>query len=215
MEIAEIIDRMAAIKEEKLRLDNEYLGLQAKLQIAGEEELKNTKYKSVSFNGDKAKATITIADIVKNVTPSLFKDIFGKAYPDLVNVKHTEELTAEGKRMLAAVQHEAYCQGSVESLINSLKCDEKAKKSLLRKLNGKNFDTDKKNLMKIGGLSEKDASDTAYLAAEVISWNRLQTIIRINNDGEFSQEVFEKFLLDCKAAVCVEETTKISIESFA
>ena len=117
--------------------------------------------------------------------------------------------------MLAAVQHEAYCQGSVESLINSLKCDEKAKKSLLRKLNGKNFDTDKKNLMKIGGLSEKDASDTAYLAADVISWNRLQTIIRINNDGEFSQEVFEKFLLDCKAAVCVEETTKISIESFA
>ena len=29
MEIAEIIDRMAAIKEEKLRLENEYLGLQA------------------------------------------------------------------------------------------------------------------------------------------------------------------------------------------
>ncbi len=142
----------------------------------------------------------------------MFLDIFGKAFPDLVNQKSILELNAEGKRIAAAVWNKEYCQGSVEEIVNSLSCDEKAKKSLLKKLNGKNFETDKKNLIRIGGLDEDSAKDYAYLIAEIIAWNKIKSIIKINNNGVFSQEAFEQFALNINAAVCVEQSTKITIE---
>ncbi|MGN1085644.1 MAG: hypothetical protein ACI4Q5_01300, partial [Porcipelethomonas sp.] len=146
MDVSQMIDRMAAIKKEKSELDDEYASLQAELQVLGESALEDTKYKSVSFSGTADKATVTIADKVSNVMPSLYADIFGKAYKDLVTVKENVELNAEGKRIAAAVWNKEYCEGSVEEIVNALSCDEKAKKSLMKKLNGKNFETDKKNL---------------------------------------------------------------------
>lgn len=212
MEIKQIVDRMVEIKQESSALQDEYLDLQSKLQVEGESALENTKYKSVSYMGTSGKATVTLADKVSGVMPSLFLDIFGKAFPDLVNQKSILELNAEGKRIAAAVWNKEYCQGSVEEIVNSLSCDEKAKKSLLKKLNGKNFETDKKNLIKIGGLDEDSAQDYAYLIAEIIAWNKIKAIIKINNNGVFSQEAFEQFALNINAAVCVEQSTKITIE---
>lgn len=212
MEIKQIVDRMVEIKQESNALQDEYLDLQAKLQVEGESALENTKYKSVSYSGTSGKATVTLADKVSGVMPSLFLDIFGKAFPDLVNQKSVLELNAEGKRIATAVWNKEYCQGSVEEIVNSLSCDEKAKKSLLKKLNGKNFETDKKNLIKIGGLDEDSAKDYAYLIAEIILWNKIKTIIKINNNGVFSQEAFEQFALNINAAICVEQNTKITVE---
>ena len=212
MEIKQIVDRMVEIKQESNALQDEYLDLQSKLQVEGESALENTKYKSVSYSGTSGKATVTLADKVSGVMPSLFLDIFGKAFPDLVNQKSILELNAEGKRIAAAVWNKEYCQGSVEEIVNSLSCDEKAKKSLLKKLNGKNFETDKKNLIRIGGLDEDSAKDYAYLIAEIIAWNKIKAIIKINNNGVFSQEAFEQFALNINAAVCVEQRTKITIE---
>ena len=212
MEIKQIVDRMVEIKQESNALQDEYLDLQSKLQVEGESALENTKYKSVSYSGTSGKATVTLADKVSGVMPSLFLDIFGKAFPDLVNQKSILELNAEGKRIAAAVWNKEYCQGSVEEIVNSLSCDEKAKKSLLKKLNGKNFETDKKNLIRIGGLDEDSAKDYAYLIAEIIAWNKIKAIIKIKNNGVFSQEAFEQFALNINAAVCVEQSTKITIE---
>ena len=212
MEIKQIVDRMVEIKQESNALQDEYLDLQSKLQVEGESALENTKYKSGSYSGTSGKATVTLADKVSGVMPSLFLDIFGKAFPDLVNQKSILELNAEGKRIAAAVWNKEYCQGSVEEIVNSLSCDEKAKKSLLKKLNGKNFETDKKNLIRIGGLDEDSAKDYAYLIAEIIAWNKIKAIIKINNNGVFSQEAFEQFALNINAAVCVEQSTKITIE---
>ena len=212
MEIKQIVDRMVEIKQESNALQDEYLDLQSKLQVEGESALENTKYKSVSYSGTSGKATVTLADKVSGVMPSSFLDIFGKAFPDLVNQKSILELNAEGKRIAAAVWNKEYCQGSVEEIVNSLSCDEKAKKSLLKKLNGKNFETDKKNLIRIGGLDEDSAKDYAYLIAEIIAWNKIKAIIKINNNGVFSQEAFEQFALNINAAVCVEQSTKITIE---
>ena len=212
MEIKQIVDRMVEIKQESNALQDEYLDLQSKLLVEGESALENTKYKSVSYSGTSGKATVTLADKVSGVMPSLFLDIFGKAFPDLVNQKSILELNAEGKRIAAAVWNKEYCQGSVEEIVNSLSCDEKAKKSLLKKLNGKNFETDKKNLIRIGGLDEDSAKDYAYLIAEIIAWNKIKAIIKINNNGVFSQEAFEQFALNINAAVCVEQSTKITIE---
>lgn len=212
MEIKQIVDRMVEIKQESNALQDEYLDLQSKLQVEGEQHWKIQSTSQCAYSGTSGKATVTLADKVSGVMPSLFLDIFGKAFPDLVNQKSILELNAEGKRIAAAVWNKEYCQGSVEEIVNSLSCDEKAKKSLLKKLNGKNFETDKKNLIRIGGLDEDSAKDYAYLIAEIIAWNKIKAIIKINNNGVFSQEAFEQFALNINAAVCVEQSTKITIE---
>ena len=59
---------------------------------------------------------------------------------------------------------------------------------------------------------EDSAKDYAYLIAEIIAWNKIKAIIKINNNGVFSQEAFEQFALNINAAVCVEQSTKITIE---
>jgi len=207
-----LINRMTEIKSEEKTLNNEYALLQAQLQMIGESDLENTKRKSVSYHGSSSKATVTIADKVASVLPALFKDIFGKAYSDLVTEKKTVELNAEGKRLVASIWNGDYCSGSVEEIVSGLDCDEKAKKSLLKKLNGKNYETDQKNLIKFGGLDEETAGDYAYLISEIMAWNRIQLIIKLNNEGVFSDEAFEQMKLNVNAAVCVEQSTKITVE---
>lgn len=209
----EIVDRMIQIKKDEAVLEKEYASLQAKLQVIGEDALKDTKYKSVSFSGTFGRATVTIADKVVNTAPSLYQDIFGKAYKDFVNVIQKAELNAEGKRIAAAIWNEEYCEGSVKEIVNSLSCDEKSKRSLMKKLNGKNFETDKNNLMKIGGLSEEDAKINAYLVSEAVAWNKIQVLVKLNNNGEFSKTAFEQFVSNIHAAVTVEHSTKITVES--
>ena len=209
----EIVDRMIQIKKDEAVLEKEYASLQAKLQVIGEDALKDTKYKSVSFSGTFGKATVTIADKVVNTAPSLYQDIFGKAYKDFVNVIQKAELNTEGKRIAAAIWNEEYCEGSVKEIVNSLSCDEKSKRSLMKKLNGKNFETDKNNLMKIGGLSEEDAKINAYLVSEAVAWNKIQVLVKLNNNGEFSKTAFEQLVSNIHAAVTVEHSTKITVES--
>lgn len=215
VELKKAIDRMIEIKSVQKDLDAEYSTLQAQVQMVGESALENTKNKSVSYYSDKGKATITLADKVGYTLPTLFSDMFGKAYSDLVNKKEVVELNTEGKRIMAAVWNNEYCKGSVEEIVMNLQCDEKAKKSLLKKLNGKSYETDKKNLMKLGGLDEKDAGDYAYMVSEIISWNKIQTIIKLNNNGEFTQAALDEFILNCNSAVCVEQSTKITVEELA
>ena len=203
------------IKSEQAGLADELSSLQAQVQKVGESALEDTKNKSVSYYGSKGKVTVTLADKVGNTLPSLFSEVFGKAYPDLVNKKEVIELNAEGKRIMAAVWNNEYCKGSVEEIVMNLQCDDKAKKSLLKKLNGKNYETDKKNLMKLGGLDEKSAGDYAYMVAEIINWNKIQLIIKLNNGGEFTQAALDEFILNCNSAVCVEQSTKITVEELA
>ena len=215
MELTKIIDRIIEIKSEQSGLADELSDLQAQVQTVGEAALENTKNKSVSYYGSKGKVTVTIADKVGNTLPSLFSEVFGKAYSDLVNKKEVVELNAEGKRIMAAVWNNEYCKGSVEEIVMNLQCDDKAKKSLLKKLNGKNYETDKKNLMKLGGLDEESAGDYAYMVAEIIAWNKIQLIIKLNNNGEFTQAALDEFILNCNSAVCVEQSTKITVEELA
>lgn len=214
-ELKKAIDRMIEIKAKQKDLDAEYGTLQAQVQIIGEAALENTKRKSVSYFGSKGKLTVTLADKVGNTLPALFSDMFGKAYSDLVNKKEVIELTAEGKRIMAAIWNGEYCKGSVEDIVMNLNCDEKAKKSLMKKLNGKNYETDKKNLMKLGGLDEGSAGDYAYMVSEIINWNKIQLIIKLNNNGEFTQAALDEFILNCNSAVCVEQSTKITVEELA
>ncbi len=213
MKITEIVDRMAEIRHEKTDLTAEYDKLQAQLQILAECDLTDTKIKSVSYPGTNGNtATVTTSDTVSVIAGELLQKIFGSVYPSMVEQKTTYTLKAPAKRILSAIWHREYCEGSVAEIINSLNCDDKAKKILLKKLKGINFDKDKKNLVNYAGLSESEASDTAYLINEAAAWENICTFVKVNNDGRVNDDILNDVITKVNAAVNVSRGIKTEIK---
>lgn len=207
-----VIDRMAAIKAEKKALDAELDQLQAWFQSEAEERMTDTKLRSIHHttpDGNSAAAIVT--DTVSVVINELLEPIFGKAYPSMVKEEIKYTLKAPAKKLLAAIWHKEYCEGSVEEIISSLLCDEKAKKALLKKCKGVNWDKDKEHLMNFAGLSEQDASDTAYLISEAAAYESIAAIIKVNNDGEINDEIMKDIITKINAAVNVSRSMKMEI----
>lgn len=212
MDINAVIDRMAEISTLKKALSDEYDDLQAKLLIEAEKELTDTKLKSVSWSSaNKNTASVTISDTVSVVAGELLPSIFGDVYPSMVEQKTTYTLKAPAKRILSAIWHREYCKGSVLEIISSLHCDDKAKKVLLKKVKGISFDKDKQNLMKIAGLSETEASDTAYLINEAAAWENICTFVKVNNDNQISDDILNEVITKVNAAVNVSRGMKTEI----
>jgi len=212
MNISEIVDRMAEIKLEMKNLKSENDKLQAQLQIAAEKDLTDTKIKSVRYSGsDGNTATVSISDTVSVETGELLADIFGEVYPSMVDKRTTYNLKAPAKRILSSIWHKEYCKGSIAEIVNGLRCDDKAKKVLLKKLKGINFDKDKENLVNFAGLSEDDTSDTAYLIAEAAAWENICAFVKVNNNGDINDDILADVITKVNAAVCVSRSMKTEI----
>ena len=213
MDIHEIVDRMAEIKQEKKALTAENDKLQAQLQMLAESDLTDTKFKSVRYSGTNGNsATITTSDTISVIAGELLPKIFGSVYPSMVEQKITYTLKAPAKRILSAIWHREYCEGSVAEIVGGLSCDEKAKKVLLKKLKGINFDKDKENLMNYAGLSESDASDTAYLINEAAAWEQICTFVKVNNDGRINDEILADVITKVNSAVNVSRGIKAEVK---
>lgn len=146
------------------------------------------------------------------IAGELLPKIFGSVYPSMVEQKITYTLKAPAKRILSAIWHREYCEGSVAEIVGGLSCDEKAKKVLLKKLKGINFDKDKENLMNYAGLSESDASDTAYLINEAAAWEQICTFVKVNNDGRINDEILADVITKVNSAVNVSRGIKTEIK---
>ena len=212
MKVSEIVDRMAEIKQNKKAETAEYDSLQAQLQILAECDLTDTKIKSIGYSGTNGNtANVTISDTVSVVAGELLQKIFGSVYPSMVEQKITYTLKAPAKRILSAIWHKEYCEGSVAEIISSLSCDDQAKKVLLKKIKGINFDKDKENLINYAGLSEAEASDTAYLINEAAAWENICTFVKVNNDGQVNDDILNDVITKVNAAVNVSRGIKTEV----
>ncbi|WP_124100904.1 hypothetical protein [Ruminococcus sp. Marseille-P6503] len=207
------IARYIQIKEKISELKSEAESIEAELLKEMTVDLEDTKYKSVYYADDSGNTvTATRSDNLKLVYPSFLRNIFGKAYADVVTEETTYKLSAAAKRLLIALHKQDYVRGgSLEELIGSLQLDDKSAKALHKKLKGKNFDTDVKNLIKIAGLDEDKAKKNAYLAAEIAAWTEFMRLMELN--GTTSDADIAKALTWIDGAVTVEETPKITITS--
>ena len=81
---------------------------------------------------------------------------------------------------------------------------------LKKKIKGQRFSTDKKNLMDIAGLDEKNAEIFAYFAAEAAVWNDFLKLMAVN--GKNDPASIDRALELIDSAVMVDESTKIAVE---
>lgn len=209
-EISEKVDRMAELSKNIAELKHEYSMIEAELLKQFEDDVEDTKYRTVRYSGSSAALIANYADKVALVYPSMLKSIFGKAYSDVVTEEVTCKLSANAKRLLAALYKKEYMRGtSVEMCITQISDDDKTRKVLSKRVKGKNFESDKNNLMKIAGLDEDRASDYAYMLSEAAAWQEFERLLSAS--GGVTEERIAEVLEYINTAVTVEETPKITV----
>lgn len=211
MNLADKVQRYAEIKAEQEELKAEMDDIEADILKAAETDLKDTKFKTVSYADNNGNViTATNADNVKLIYPSMLKVIFGKAYPDVVKEEITYKVSAPAKRLLAAIYNGEYIKnGSVDEILKGLNLDDKSFNALRKKLKGANYDTDVKNLIKFAGIGETEAKENAYLVAEAIAWQDFKHLLLLNN-RDFDDDIIKSAVDTIDSAVTVEQIPKIT-----
>ncbi|MPN15336.1 hypothetical protein SDC9_162667 [bioreactor metagenome] len=173
--------------------------------------MRNTKFKSVAYIGTGANRVVaTMAESLKMVYPTYLKAIFGEAYKDVVTEEIKYKLSAPATRMLTGLWLNNYTRLTVSEVIAQLPVDDNTKKAIAKKVKGVKYDTDKKNLIAIGGFDEKTAEEYAYFISEAAIWENFMRLMQANKKAT-DKDIAEALEL-INGAVVVEETPKIAIE---
>lgn len=213
-EIIKKADRLAEIKQSIEKLNTEKSELEGFFLKVSEEDLRNTKLKTVAYIGTGANRVVaTMAESLKMVYPTYLKAIFGEAYKDVVTEEVKYKLSAPATRMLTGLWLNNYTRLTVAQVVNQLPVDDNTKKAIAKKVKGVKYETDKKNLMAIGGFDEKTAEEYAYFFAEAAVWENFIRLMKANEKA--TDEDIAKALELINGAVVVEETPKIAIEAGA
>lgn len=210
-EIIERVRELSAVKARIAKLNERKKELEAYFLERGSEDVLDTKYKSRTYADDESQAAVTYteAQSLEITAPNYLESALGKdVFKDIFKEEVKREIKPRDKdveRMLIGIFTGGYIKSTPGDVIAQLPCDEKARAALSKKLKGAKFETDRDNLMKIGGLSEKDAGDYAYMFAEAVVW---QTLCRV---AEMSGADKDCIIKSINLGVSVDDSTKISV----
>ena len=209
----DIIDKvreLSQIKADIAKLSDRKKQLEAYFLERGGDDVLDTKFKSTVYADPDSQAAVTYteAQALTIVYPHYLKETMGAMFPDIFEEAVKTEVKPKSKdieRMLIGMYTGNYTKSTPEEIIAQLPCDDKAKAALAKKLRGAKFETDRDNLMKIGGFSEQDASDYAYLYAEAVVWQTFRSIAEMTGADDAR-------LLRCiDLGVAVDSSTKIAV----
>lgn len=193
--VKKAVDRLAEIKTAKQTLTDEERTLTAFLQTEAEKIWNSRESKSVYFKGTAGNgATVTRTKTVKlfdTVSEDVLKEIFGATYENMIEAKEEYKLSANAKRILSALITKEYFQTEMPAAVVALLDQpEEVKKAVAKKIKGKSFDTDFKNIVAFG-VDEQEASDVAYLFAQALAFGEISEVL-VANGLELSNASFEK-----------------------
>ncbi len=213
-DIISLVDELSKLSKEKDSICEKYDEVEAEILKLGEVALRDSKEKSITYVGSGSnRVTFTKSETLKQVYPSLLKDIFGVLYDDVVEEKTTFTISAEGKKMLIDMWLGNYItHTTMEDVIKSTGVDEETQKVLLKKLKGKDPEKDRKTLISVAGLDEKQAEETAYFVAEALAYDSFMAVVNANKTDEDDDTKFEKILAVINNAVMVDEGVKVKVE---
>jgi len=176
-ELAEVNSQLAVLKAKKSELEAWFL-------TAGNEALKDSKSKSVCYKSDNGSSvTYTQAQKLTLEAPAVLKKLLGSAFSDFIEEKNEPTYkvkSAAVERMLIGLYTGNYTRISPSEVISQLPCSSEQQAILSKKLKGANFETDVKNIREIGGFSEQDASDYAYLYAEAVVYDTFRRLMELS-----------------------------------
>ena len=161
-DIEQAVDRLAEIKTAKQNLTDEERTFTAFLQTEAEKVWDNRESKSAYFKGTAGNGvTVTRTKTVKLLgiaNENVLKEIFGSTYENMIEAKEEYKLSANAKRILSALVTKEYFQTEMPAAVVALLDQpEEVKKAIAKKIKGKSFDTDFKNIVAFG-VGERQAT---------------------------------------------------------
>lgn len=202
-------DRLAELQLKQNEIKSEIDELKAWFENLATDDLKDTKKKTAEYWGsDNSKVVVGNSETVKPISMEMVKKLLNTVYKDFVTEKTNYTLLAPAKRLFTIAYLGQYTEGSLDETIRAITEDDKLQRTLKKKLKGK-YEKDTENLMKLAGCSEKEASDWAYIIAEVVNWEWMLQVLRSAEWKGTPQEAIDII----NAAVIVDEGIKVSIET--
>ena len=208
-QVRQYVDEYAALSLEAERIKGRMDWLKGYFETMATADLKDTKLLTAAYWGSQnSRVTVTNASTVKPVSLTMVKKLLGEISGDFIKTETKDTMTDSCKKLLAMAAQGNYTEGSLESVIEQISADPKIQATLRKKLKGR-WEKDKAMLMKVARLPEQEASDWAYLAAEVINWEWLTQVLKAASWEGSPQEAIDII----RAAVIVEESIKVGIEA--
>lgn len=211
MEIIAKVKELSTVKAQIAKLTERKKELEAFFLERGNVDVADTKYKSCTYADEDSQAAVTYteAQTLEITAPNYLENALGKdVFKDIFKEEIKREIKPKNKdieRMLVGIFTGDYIKSTPGDVIAQLPCDDKAKSALAKKLKGAKFETDRDNLMKIGGLSENDAGDYAYMYAEAVVWQTLCCV------AEMSGADKDCIIKSINLGVRVNDSTKIAV----
>ena len=210
---AEVLDKVRELSDVKRQIDelkDRQRDLEAYFLELGSTDVEDTKYKSATYAAPDSQAAVTYteAQSLSIDAPHYLRETLGEVFADVFNEKINISVSAVSKsieRMLIGIYTDGYVRMLPADVIRQLPCESKQRDALSRKLKGVSFEKDRDNLMKIGGFSEAEAGDYAYLYAEAVVW---ETFCRV---AEMAHVDKEQLMHDINLGISVSSSTKIAV----
>ena len=208
-EIKANADRLVELTNQQSVIKAEIDEIKAWFEKIATDDLKDTKKKTIDYWGsNNSKVVVGNSETVKPVSMTMVKKLLGDVFEEFVKEDTSYKMTDPCKRLFAMIFLGNYTEGSLDETIKAITADEKIQRTLKKKLKGK-YEKDTETLIKLAGLPEQEASDWAYLTAEIINWEWILQILKAAEWKGTPQEAIEII----RAAVIVDEGIKVTVEA--
>lgn len=209
IEIKAKADRLVELTKAQSRVKAETDEIKAWFENMATGDLRDTKKKTIDYWGsNNSKVVVGNSETVKPISMTMIKKLLGDIFGDFVKEETTYKMTEPCKRLFTMMFLGNYTEGSLNETIRSITEDEEIQRTLKKKLKGK-YEKDTEILIRLAGLSEQEASDWAYLTAEIINWEWMLQILRSAEWQGTPQEAIETI----RAAIIVDEGIKVTVEA--
>ena len=208
-EIKAKADRLVKLTNQQSVIKAEIDEIKAWFEKLATDDLKDTKKKTIDYWGsNNSKVVVGNSETVKPVSMTMVKKLLGDVFKDFVKEDTTYKMMEPCKRLFSMMFLGNYTEGSLDETIKAITDDEKIQRALKKKLKGK-YEKDTETLMKMVGLSEQEASDWAYITAEIINWEWMLQVLKSAEWKGTPQEAVQII----KAAIIVDEGIKVTVEA--
>lgn len=194
----------ATIDESKKELDS----LKAFFESKAEQELEDTKLKTIEYWGTNSKIVVQSSATVKPISWVVIKEVLGKTASDFIKEETKYTLNEVAKTLLANMFKGDYIEDTLESVIERITSDPKKQKLLMKRLKGK-YKQDMKNIIKYAELDEREASDYAFMVQEVMAYQMILRIIEASGNESDIEEAVAKV----RSSLIVDEGIKVTLET--
>mgnify|MGYP007025183117 CR=1 FL=1 len=208
MTMRDKVDRYAVLQTIIENSKKEQDSLKSFFETQAEEDLENTKLKTVEYWGSKSKIVVQNSATVKPISWVAVKEVLGKTANDFIKEETKYTLNDVAKTMLANMFKGDYIEDSLENVVSKITENKKKQNVLMKRLKGK-YKQDMKNIIKYAELDESEASDYAFMIQEVMAY---QMILRIIESSGFKGTV-EEAVSKVKSALIVDEGIKVTLET--